>query len=104
MCKSQESRKKAVDSFFAKLEGENYEQCRAIVDFRDEVPNLVGFFAIVDETTANFFNVVGDVARVCEFIPTYGRNWGNRAIAGRFARLRGYGCLKAFTINRALAL
>lgn len=82
MCKKLD---KAIDSLCEKLRGENVTERKVIyVNDADGNMDYLGFFAVIDQTIANFFSVDNDGnVRVSGFIPYYG-GMGNRRIANDF--------------------
>ena len=83
MCKSAESRAKAMDNFFVKLRGEPYSKPRAIYarDF-DGRDDLIGFSAFF-EGVLTFFRVMPDESVRCDGLVSYPA-MGNRGIAAYY--------------------
>jgi len=82
MCKKFD---KALDNLYEKLRGENVSERRAIYQTDEQgQKDYLGFFAVIDGTIANFFDVdhEGNV-RVSDFVPYYG-GMSNRRIASDF--------------------
>ena len=82
MCKRYDE---ALDNLYVKLRGENVTERKAIyTECEDGQRDVLGFFAVIDQTIANFFTVDNDGhVRCSDFIPYY-RGMGNRRIANDF--------------------
>lgn len=82
MCKKYDE---ALDNLYTKLRGENVTERKVIFQEADDGQrDVLGFFAVIDQTIANFFTVDNDgKVRVSGFIPYYG-GMGNRRIANDF--------------------
>jgi len=82
MCKKYD---KALDNLYDKLRGENVTERRAIFTKDDNgEKDYLGFFAVIDSTIANFFDVDNDgKVHISDFVPYYG-GMSNRRIANDF--------------------
>lgn len=81
MCKKYDT---ALDNLFDKLRGENVSERRAIYTEQDGQKDYLGFFAVIDQTIGNFFDVDADgKVHACGLVPYYG-GMSNRRIAHDF--------------------